>query len=146
MSFSWKPKKLYWPFFCVNHIFRYVYCMLKVQIQLCNEIPDEISHLHANFIPLPKFRQLMPQNGPFASIAISRASQWKMNPFSRENGYEHGCMLCVCGWEVRGGTQRVECWSYSWNGAESNFSHLLFNSLRPSDAYMRQETKHHWFR
>ena len=23
---------------------------------------------------------------------------------------------------------------------------IIFNTSRPSDAYMRQETKHHWFR
>ena len=33
-----------------------------------------------------------------------------------------------------------------WNVFEIENNHVKFNSLRPSDAYMRRETNHHWFR
>ena len=37
-------------------------------------------------------------------------------------------------------------WPMLWSRENGIYWSVLFNSLRPSDAYMRRESNHHWFR
>ena len=49
-------------------------------------------------------------------------------------------------WNFKGTTKALPCISYSSIDTCAFQSHIRFNSLRPSDAYMRRYPNHHWFK
>ena len=91
------------------------------------------THLWSEYIPLsrPKHAVCIHQSWPLKYTRWWRSVRrvW----FKPSKNYKN----CKCGGRVR--WMRIK-----W--PKSGYTAILLNSLRPSDAYMRQYTNRHWFR